>query len=205
MVRQEVAPPPSSASKTTTISKPPGIPTTNHHPYHTQSHPQSYSAVVNTPELRQGASSGSAGSSKVPSSDYTGTNSSQSQGGTNSALSQTDGSSSQEYHQVHSADMDSMNVRGGWTSQEESALSLSEENSGWPPVCEVLDECSQESAGQEVPAGVEQEVGPSVSTEQVCGGGVACVCVCVTFFLLILRFRQSRVTLRWGWDLRGRG
>ena len=40
--------------------------------------------------------------------------------------SQTDGSSSQEYHMVDSTDTDSGNVKGGWTSQE-SAASLTEE------------------------------------------------------------------------------
>lgn len=79
---------------------------------------RSYSAVAeNALELRlpgKGSDSASA-------------NSSHSQMGTNSSsLSETDGSSSQEFHAVHSADMDSTNPKGGWTSQDEC---LSGENS----------------------------------------------------------------------------
>lgn len=149
VVRQEAAPPPSSVSKTVSKhsssthshqSQPNQPQQYNHHPnpLHSTSggltERHSYSAAVNTPELRLAAA--------AKASDLASTNSSsQSQGGgTNSSLSQTYGSSSQEFHQVHSADMDSMNTRSGWTSQE-SALGLSEENS-------FVEKCSQESAGQ---------------------------------------------------------
>lgn len=174
VVRQEVAPPPSKPTTSkppglSNVSKPPGIssvpkppgftsgPPNNHH-YHPHGGGQSYSAVVNTPDVRQSVKS-----------DYASTNSS---GGT-----QTDGSSSQEFHQVHSADMDSLNVRGGWTSQEESTLS--DENSsmekGWPE-CEALDEVRE----QAVTGSGEGKEDDMVTTQVSC---VTCFGNCFIFVL----------------------
>lgn len=112
----------------------------------------SYSAVAeNSLELRLAAAKGSDSTS------------SQSQVG--SSLSETDGSSSQEFHQVHTLDVD--NPRGAWTSQsqEEPGLSLSGENSfveKGPPLCGALEEGSQESLGQ---ATVEEEEGKEEEEE----------------------------------------
>lgn len=60
-------------------------------------------------------------------SDFIGTNSSsQSQVGTSSSLSETDGSSSQDFNQLHpAADIEAMNVKGGWTSQESATGEVS--------------------------------------------------------------------------------
>lgn len=65
--------------------------------------------------------------------------------------SQPDGNSSQEFHLADSSDVDSGNVRGGWTSQD-SALSLTEEGAerGGGP----MDQCGQVEL---VEAGEDQE------------------------------------------------
>lgn len=124
---------------------------------------RSYSAVAET-ALEQ-RPSGKGGSDPV--------HSSQSQQGTNSSLS---GSSSQDSHIVHTSDMDSMNPKGGWTSQEESGLSLSGENSylekgplstapeegSQGPLSTALEEGSQESLNQ---ATVEDEEGEGQEME----------------------------------------
>lgn len=120
----------------------------------------SYSAVAESAlELRlpgKGSDSASANSSHL---------------GTNSSLSQT---SSQELHAVQSTDMDSMNPKGGWPSQDESGgLSLSGENSYLEkePLSAAMEEGSQESLGPEDEEGQGQEMGGEDTLEetiQVC-------------------------------------
>ena len=145
VVRQEVATPPPGVSKpkhtapsSHPSSRPPFTSTGGTTRMVTEGH--SYSAVAeSTLELRlpgKGADSANA-------------NSSHSHLGTNSSLSQT---SSQELHTVQGTDMDSMNPKGGWPSQEESGLSLSGGENSYlekGQVSATLEEGSQESLGPE--------------------------------------------------------
>lgn len=148
VVRQDVAPPPSNGPKpkqvppTTTTPQPPRCPlpsTGGATRMVTEGH--SYSAVAeHALEPRPPGKGGS---------DPASGNSSHSQPGTNSSLS---GNSSQEMHTVHTTDMDSMNPKGGWTSQESSGLSLSGDNSyleKGPLSAAALEEGSQEEGSQE--------------------------------------------------------